>query len=174
MNIFLLVLLRLIHIVAGILWGGAAVFFLVFVKPSVKSIGAAGPQFMQTLTTRQKLPLFMVSMSLLTVVAGSILLWYTSGGLNWNWITSGPGTGFTIGSLTALIAFLFGTFVIGPTSGQMGELGGKIAASGGPPSPEQMVQLQALEKRLSIAEWIDFIMLSIAMITMATARYWIF
>jgi uncharacterized membrane protein len=174
MNIYLILLLRLIHIVAGILWGGAAVYYLFFVKPSVKAIGAAGPQFMQHLAERRKLPLFMVGTSLLTVLAGGVLYWSSSGGFNAAWIASGPGIGFTIGSVAALVAFLFGNFGIGPTSAQMGALGGQIAASGKGPTPEQVAKMQALEKRLNFAEQVDFIMLVISMLTMATARYWTF
>jgi uncharacterized membrane protein len=174
MNVFLLIVLRLVHVVAGILWGGAAVYYLFFVKPSVKAIGAVGPQFMQNLMERRKLPIFMMSTSLLTVLAGGILFWFSSGGFTAAWITSGPGIGFTIGSLAALVAFLVGTFGIGPTSAQIGALGGQIAASGNGPTPQQAVKMQTLEKRLSFVEQIDFIMLVIAMLTMATARYWSF
>jgi len=74
MTIYLLNLLRLVHVVAGILWAGAAISYLFFVKPSVQSIGAAGPQFMQSLMERRKYPLFMVSMSLLTVLAITMAL----------------------------------------------------------------------------------------------------
>jgi hypothetical protein len=56
----------------------------------------------------------------------------------------------------------------------MGALGAQIAASGKGPTPEQVAKMQALEKRLNIAERVDFIMLAIAMLTMATARYWTF
>ena len=174
MNIYLLNLLRLVHVVAGTLWAGAAISYLFFVKPSVQSIGPVGPQFMQTLMQRRKYPLFMISTSLLTVLAGGILFWFLSGRLSLAWISTGPGLGFTIGSLAALVAFLVGTFGIGPTSGQMAELGGQIAASDKGPSPEQIGRLQALEKRLNLAEQIDFIMLVISMLTMATARYWAF
>lgn len=173
MNIYLLLVFRLAHIVAGILWAGAAVFYLFFVKPSVHSIGPAGPTFMQTLAQRRRYPLFMVSVSLLTVLAGGILYWKSSGGLTIDWIKTGPGLGFTIGSLAALVAFLVGSFGIGPTSAQMGELGQEMAASGGKPSSDQVVRMQRLEKRLNRAEWIDFVMLVIAMLTMATARYWV-
>jgi hypothetical protein len=174
MNVFLLIVLRLVHVVAGILWGGAAIYYLFFVKPSVKAIGAAGPQFMQYMAERRRLPLFMVGTSLLTVLAGGILFWFSSGGFNAAWIASGPGIGFTIGSVAALVAFLFGTFGIGPTSAQMGALGAQIAVSGKGPTPEQAAKMQALEKRLNVAEQVDFIMLVIAMLTMATARYWTF
>lgn len=174
MNEYLLIFLRLVHIFAGTLWIGAAIFYLFFIKPSVKAIGPTGPQFMQNLTERQKYPLFMMSTSLLTVLAGGALYLYTSGGFNLAWIRTGTGLGFTIGSLAALVAFLVGSLVIGPTSGQMGALGKQIGMSGKPPAPEQISTLQALEKKLSTAERIDFVMLTIAMLTMATARYWTF
>jgi hypothetical protein len=174
MNVFLLIVLRLVHVMAGILWGGAAVYYLFFVKPSVKAIGTAGPQFMQNMMERRKLPIFMMGTSLLTVLAGGALYWFSSGGLNSAWLTSGAGIGFSLGSLAALVAFLVGSFGIGPTSGQIGALGGQIAASGKGPTPEQIRTLQILEKRLVRAEQIDFIMLVIAMLTMATARYWTF
>jgi hypothetical protein len=56
----------------------------------------------------------------------------------------------------------------------MGALGQQIGAAGGIPTPEQISTLQALEKKLSRAELVDFVMLVIAMLTMATARYWVF
>lgn len=174
MNTTLIIFLRLVHVFAGALWVGAAIFYLFFIKPSVKAIGPAGPQFMQNLTERRKYPMFMMSTSLLTVLAGGVLYFYSSGGFNLAWLRSGPGIGFTLGSLAALVAFLVGSLVIGPTSGQMGALGKQISMSGKPPSPEQISALQALEKKMASAERIDFIMLAIAMLTMATARYWIF
>lgn len=174
MNIYLLNLFRLIHVVAGILWAGAAISYIFFVKPSVQSIGVAGPQLMHHLMQRRKYPAFMMGTSLLTILAGVPLLWFISGGLNLRWITSGPGLGFTIGSLAALIAFFVGGIGIGPTSEKMVALGKQIVASDKGPLPEQIDQMQALEKRLSLAERIDFIMLAIAMLTMATARYWAF
>lgn len=174
MNAYLLIFLRLVHIFAGALWIGAAIVYLFYIKPSVKAIGASGPQFMQNLMGRQKYPLFMMSTSLLTVLAGGALYVFTSGGFNLTWILSGTGLGFTIGSLAALVAFVVGSFVIGPTSGQLGALGQQIGMSGKPPTAEQLKTLHSLEMKLTRAEKIDFIMLSLAMLTMATARYWTF
>lgn len=174
MNAYLLISLRLIHVFAGALWIGAAIFYLFFIKPTVKSIGPAGPQFMQSLTTRARYPMFMVSVSLLTVLAGGALYLITSGGFNPTWLRSGSGIGFTIGSVAALVAFLVGTFGIGPTAGSMGALGQKMAQAGEPPTPEQMNTMHSLERRLRQAEVIDFVMLTLSMLTMATARYWVF
>lgn len=173
MNTYLLLALRLVHILAGILWSGTAVFYLFYIKPAVKLVGPTGGRFMEALVERRKYPLFMVSTSLLTVIAGGVLYWNASGGFTLAWIKTGTGVGFTIGSLSALIAFLTGNIGIGPTSAKMGVLGQQMLAAGGPPSPEQLTAMQALERKLNTAEWIDFIALVIAMLTMATARYWI-
>jgi uncharacterized membrane protein len=174
MNIYLLILLRVVHVVAGILWAGAGITYLFFIKPSVKAIGPAGPQFMQNMAQRRKYPTFMMSTSLLTVLAGIALYWFSSGGLNLAWITTGVGIGFTIGSLAALAAFLIGSTIIGPTSGKMGALGGQIAATGNGPTAEQIDQLHTMETKLNRAEGIEFVLLVISLVTMATARYWTF
>ena len=56
----------------------------------------------------------------------------------------------------------------------MGELGKEIGESGGTPSPEQTDEMQKLEKEFTQFERIEFIILSISLIAMATARYWYF
>lgn len=172
MSIFLLNTLRLAHVVAGILWAGAAITYLFYIKPSVKSIGAAGPQFMRSMMERRKYPVFMTIASLLTVLAGLALYWVTSGGLSAAWITSGPGIGFTIGSVAALIAFFLGMFGIGPTAGKIGALGSAMAAAPQGPTTEQLNQMRQLEERASLLERVEFGLFVIALVTMATARYW--
>jgi len=174
MNAYLLITLRMIHIFAGALWIGAAIFYLFFIKPTVKAIGPVGPQFMQNLAERRKYPLFMVSVSLLTVLAGIGLYLYASGGIQLAWIRTGPGLGYTLGALAALVAFFVGNFGIGPTASKMGALGGQISNSGGKPTPEQVTSIQALDKKLSLLENIDFVTLTLSMLLMATARYWAF
>ncbi len=44
-------------------------------------------------------------------------------------------------------------------------------AAGGPPSPEQMAEIQALQKTLDQATRRTALLLTIALIGMATARY---
>lgn len=174
MNVYLLIFFRILHIFSGGLWIGAAIVYLFFIKPSVKAIGPAGGQFMQTLSGRSRYPLFMMVTSLLTVVAGGVLLVHASGGFNLAWFRTGPGIGFTIGSLAAFVAFLVGSFGIGPTAARIGSIGQQIARAGGPPAPELLQELSALEEKINRAEVVDFVFLSISMLTMATARYWFF
>ena len=169
-----ILILRTIHIVAGTLWVGSAVFYLLFVEPSAKSLGPSAPKFMQTLIERRRYPLFMNVVASLTIIAGGLLYWPLSGGLNSSWITSGPGLGLTVGALVALVVYGIGFFMIRPRADHMGRLGREIAANGGPPTPEQVAELAKIEAELTSIGRVDALLLIVALVFMASARYWIF
>jgi hypothetical protein len=174
MEVYAILFLRILHIVAGVLWAGAAIVYVMYVKPSVQLIGPAGPVFMQAYIGRRKYPLFMQVNSTLCMLAGVILFWYASGGLSASWLASGPGIGFTIGSVAGLLSFVLGAAFIGPRGGRIGKLGAAIAAAGGPPSAAQAQEMHRLEVELARLEQVEFVLLVIALLTMATARYWYF
>lgn len=167
-----LLTLRLVHIVAGVLWVGSAVFYLLFVTPAVKALGAAGPTFVQDLIERRRYPMFMNISSALTIVAGGLLFWHTSGGLQVGWLQSGPGIGFAIGSVLAIIVFGIGFFMIRPRAERLGALSKAIGMAGGPPAPAQRAELERLDSEMLRLERLDVALLTLALITMATARYW--
>jgi len=173
-EIYIILALRVLHVVAGVLWAGAAIVYLTYVKPAVQLIGPAGPMFMQAFVVRRKYPRFMQVSSILCVVAGVIMFWYSSGGLSASWLTSGPGIGFTIGSVAGLLSFFLGALFIGPRGGRIGKLGQEIAAAGGPPSAAQAEEMHRLETEIARYENVEFVLLAISLLTMATARYWYF
>ena len=104
MNI-VMILLRLVHIGAGVFWAGAAVMIAAFVEPAVKESGPEGGRFMQRLVRGQRLSTYMSLSSLATALSGLILYWPVSGHLSVQWLTSGPGLTLTIGSVAGLLAF---------------------------------------------------------------------
>lgn len=176
MSAFLLyvLVLRLIHILAGVLWAGSAIFYFLFVEPTVKGLGPTGPKFMQGLIDKRHYPIFMNVASTLTILAGVLLFWHMSGGLQPAWILSKPGIGFTIGSVVAIAVFGIGFFMIRPRAGRMGAIGKAVAKANGQPTTEQAAELQRLEGEMHGIGRIEVILLTISLITMATARYWIF
>lgn len=174
MNIYFILFLRFVHIFAGALWVGSAILYFFYVEPTVKNLGPAGGKFMFEFVEKRRYPIFMTVVSLLTIMSGIPLYWMISGGFKLNWMKSGPGLGFTIGSILPLIAFLMGILLLTPRGKRMGELGMEIGESGGTPTPEQTDEMQKLEKEFAQFERIEFIILSISLIAMATARYWYF
>ena len=88
------------------------------------------------------------------------------------WVTSSFGLVLTIGGLLATAAAYFGITGIGNNVEKLVELGDQVAASGGPPTPEQGAQMAHLGAEIKKHGQIDIVLLFLAVAAMATARYW--
>ena len=168
----LLLLLRVLHIGSGIFWVGAAFTFFLFVSPSAKAIGTdAQGAFMDQITRVRRFPTAVLVAGTITVLAGALLYWRDSGGLNAAWISSPTGIGFSIGALTAIVSLALGPIFILPSVDGLQAIGGRLQAEHRPPTPEEGATLQALDRRLTQVGQIDLVLLSVAVLMMATARY---
>ncbi|HEX9616523.1 MAG TPA: hypothetical protein VGA03_03855 [Anaerolineales bacterium] len=173
MDIFV-ILLRIIHIFAGMFWVGAALIGTFFLVPAAKSSGPEGQKFIQNLMERFRFRAAISVAAILTILAGFLLYVRDSGGLQLSWITSSVGLGFTIGALAALASLFYGAIVMGPTGKKFGELAAAIQSQGNPPTPEQGSEMAKLNARMSSASLVNMVLLVIALLAMATARYWSF
>lgn len=169
-----LIVLRIVHIVGGTAWLGGAIIYGMFVEPTVKATAPGSQQFMQYFIVRRHYPTYMTVSSLATILSGALLLWQGSDGLDPNWVTSGPGVILTLGSVLGIIALCMGLFIMSPTAKRMMGLGQAMQAAGGPPLPEQMSELHQLESKLSQVGKTEFVLMLVSLLTMATARYWLF
>jgi hypothetical protein len=165
------IILRVIHIGAGVFWVGAAFVLFLFVQPSAREVGPAGQAFMGHLTTRKKLPLAVLLAGVVTVLAGLLLYWQASDGFDAEWISSGPGISFTVGGIAAIVTLALGLTVTKPAIDRMGALGQEIGSSGGPPTPEQAAELQLLQAKTVLVGRISLVLLAVAVVAMAIARY---
>lgn len=167
----MIILLRLIHIVAGVFWAGTAIFTAVFLIPSIRALGPGGGPVMQQIAQVRKLPMYFLGAGVLTVLSGIGLYWRASGGFRNAWMHSGPGATFGIGALFALIAMFVGIFVATPTAKRAGALAAAIGSAGRPASPEQMTEMQRLQARMGKASALGATLLVLATSAMAVARY---
>lgn len=166
-----MVVMRILHIVAGVFWVGSAAFFFFFIEPTATKLGPTAGPFMEEVTVRRKMPIVFTAASALTVVAGILLYWRSSGGFDLDWITSETGMTFTIGAVAAIAAFLAGFVLIKPRVERMGAIGAEVQASGGPPSQAQMAEVQGIQHELRNIGRVDLVLLTIAVVAMAIARY---
>lgn len=166
-----LVVLRIVHIVSGVLWVGGAALFFFYIEPTLNSLGPDAEKFMNELVNRRKVPIYFVIASSLAVVFGLILYWRASNGLQSVWVTSPTGLAFGLGGLAALIAWLGGNLLIPRTISQLVAVTTEMKATGGPPSDELMVRLHAVQHRLHNIGLVDIVLLGIAVVAMASARY---
>jgi hypothetical protein len=169
MNIYLLVL-RLAHIIAGIIWGGGALIMEFFIGRTVMATGESGQKFVQHLMNKLRMHNFMTAMAITTILGGILLYWHDSDGFTSAWMKSSTGIGFTIGAIFGLIAFVFGA-IFGAANAKLGQVGSQVQ---GKPTAEQLSQIQALQKRIQTVSPIHVYSMILAMIFMATARYFVF
>lgn len=164
---YLIWLLRILHIGAGVFWVGGSLVTMFFLGPTVGATGEAGQKFMGHLLNNMKLSVRLSAAAGITVLAGAILYWIDSQGFSSSWMKSGAGIGFTIGAVFALIGFVFG-ILVGRTNKAMAQFGAKIQ---GKPTPEQITQLQTMQKQLATYSRITGPSLILAVILMSIARY---
>jgi uncharacterized membrane protein len=170
MDIYVLVL-RLVHVLAGVFWAGGVIMMAYFIEPAVKATGPEGSKFMQRLSGGRFTPLMAIAAPA-NVIAGLLLYIKDSAGFRIEWILTPSGIGFTIGAISGLVAFVIGFFVTRPTIETLGALGKEIQAAGKPPTSEQLTKLHGLQEKLTTASLQSAIFIVITLISMATARYW--
>lgn len=166
-----MVILRVVHILAGVFWVGSAFFFFAFVEPTARTLGPDAQRFMQHMTVVRRVPMMVTAAAGLTVLAGVLLYWRDSGGFQLSWITSPPGLGVTAGAVFGIAAFVLGLVTVRPQVERLGRLGHEIETAGGPPTTTQLGEIGALTEGLRRAGAIDVALLTVAVVAMATARF---
>ena len=165
---WLTILLRIIHIFSGVFWAGTTFFFVAFLSPSVNATAPEGSKVMGYLIQRTRYVNVITLAAVLNPISG---LWMYWNEFHFNAFTSSYGWGLSLGGLAGLIAAGVGLLVTRPAAVKMGELGKKIQAAGGPPTPDQMKQLQLLGGKLASGARLTAILLTLALLGMSTARY---
>lgn len=174
MIVYYLFVLRLVHVISSVCWAGGAFIFFLFIEPTAKALAPNGMQFVEYMVTKRRFSIFMVISSTLTVLSGALLIWLSAGGQWSNYVNTGPGLGFTLGSIVGALVYLIGMFGVNPRAMKLARLGKEIQVAGGPPTPAQSVELQKLNREMSILDTADFLLVALSLALMATARYWLF
>jgi hypothetical protein len=165
---------RFLHIVSGVLWVGAAFLFVAFIGPSAAEVGPSAGPLLTAAVKKRKVAKVISLLGMITVAAGWVM-WFRlaerSSSLG-DWVGSSYGLALTIGGVIATITFFVGYYGVGRNVERMVDLGGEIAAAGGPPTPEQDAEMQRLGSALERHGKADVVLLLLAVTAMATAQYW--
>lgn len=170
-NNSLLLLLRLVHIVVGVLWVGTTIFLATFLVPTIKAIGPAGGAVMQELVQRRKLSLYLSIAGPLVLLSGIALYGLADEASGGAFRRSHNGMTFGVGGALALIGGLIGMFYSGPQARRLGEMSQAIRERGTPPTPEEGATLGAMQARLGGIQRVVAVLLLLATIAMSVARY---
>lgn len=162
-------LLRLVHILSGIFWAGTAFFNAGFLLPAVQETGPAGGQFVQHLMAKRRVPIYLASAMLLTLISGFVLYGRLVSATNGAWAESRPGMVYGMGGLAALLAGVVGLGLSWSAGRRMAAIGQRITDAG--PSPEQQSEIQRLQRRVALGARITAALLLISASAMAVGRY---
>jgi uncharacterized membrane protein len=164
---------RPIHIIAGALWFGSAFLFSLFIGPSAAKVGPSAGPLLHVAVKERKVSAWITRLAITAVAAGWLMWLYHAqqAGLSAWWDLTEAKVLF-LGGLIATVAMFEGLHGVGRNVEHMVDLGDEIAGSGGPPSPEQGAEMGRLGAAIKKHSQIDLLLITLAVICMATARYW--
>jgi hypothetical protein len=169
-----MIVFRVVHILAGVAWGGSVFLFVVFLQPSAGAIGPAAAPFLGELLGKRKLVDAILWIAAFSIAGGVLLYWHDVqlfGGLG-DWVGSREGFVLTIGAVAAIVAFLIGLFGTKPRLDRVLALNRQVAGAGGPPAPEQTAEIGRLQSQLRILARTSLALIGVSVLAMSTARYW--
>ena len=147
---YLMLVLRLTHILAGIFWVGATLTTTYYLKQSIE------------MYSRKRLATAMTAAGILNVLAGYAMYWLDSDGFSSAWTHSGPGIGFAVGGAFGLFGLILRV------------LANRKIKSLGRPGNELSEILVGDEQHLERLDMLNVLVLIIAVMFMAAARYLVF
>ena len=164
-----LIVLRVIHVLGGIVWVGVGIFMMFFLGPAMQSMGPAAGQVMGALQKR-KFMVILPIIAILTMLSGLRLMMIASGNFGAGYFQTPMGRTFAGAGLAAILAFVIGLVVNRPAMMKMGTLQQSMTSD--PASKERIqAEIKKLQQRMAVVGFIVTALLLIAAIGMAIARY---
>lgn len=164
-----LLVLRVVHVVGGIIWVGSGVLMGLFLAPALATLGPTAGQVMGALQKR-KMMVFMPTVAILTILSGIRLMMITSMGFSGAYFATGPGKAFAIAGLAGIIAFLVGILFNLPIAKKMAKISQEMASN--PANKDALAaEAKSLQQRAATMGFAVLGLLLFAAIGMAVARY---
>ena len=167
-----ILVLRLIHIVAGAFWVGSVFTVFLFVQPAAATVGPDATRFTYELLHDRRLPLVILASAATTVLAGIWLLVITSNGLDPDVLFDASRLGYTVGGIVAILTFAVGSLYVFPRTMVVVRTLGRLVTERRPPTPDEQQVLARAGDESRRAGWIVLGGLAIAVASRATASLW--
>ncbi len=166
-----LLIMRLIHIVAGMMWVGTGLFNALFLVPSLTGTPALMGPVMTSLRQRglfTALPII----ALLTIGSGARLMFIISASSPTGYLSTPVGQAFAASGLCAMLAFLSSLLVSRPAFQRAGTLSAKLPSAATDDERASLTARIARLRRISgVASTVATAGLVLAAGGMSVARY---
>ena len=164
-----LVLLRLIHIVAAVAWVGLGGVMALYIGPAVGRAGESGLRFLKTLLIHTSYGRIFPIVAGLTMLAGILL--YLVGNSASHFTTTGNIV-LGIGALAGILAGIHGGATTGRATTALSKaLEQHVPEGNGSVSADGLATLRDLAAKLGGHARLSFVLMVIALLGMASARY---
>ena len=172
-----MIVLRLFHIVGGVLWVGSAFLFVAVIGPSAAEVGPSAGPLLTVAIKKRKTSTLITAFAISTVIAGWLMWLMNLRDLDWNvttWVfhSGGYGLALTIGGILATVAAYEGYWHVARGVEGLVDLGAEMAAVEGPPPAEKIATMERIQGQVKRHGQIDIVLLLLTVVFMATARYW--
>ncbi len=160
------VILRLLHIVSGVLWVGGAVIFAWVVEPRIRALGPeiAGPVIV---SIGRVISPVLLSLGGITIIVGFVLIDRTPGRSFDQLFDSDWGWAIGLGLVTSIIGYVIGLAAWMKTK----KILALVDAADGPPGPEEMAERINLSGQARMMVRTASVFIVIAVGTMASASW---
>jgi hypothetical protein len=167
----LVIVLRLVHVVAGAIWVGMVVFATFFLMPAVQEVGPDGGKVMAAVQ-RRGLMTVMPILALAALISGIWLYVRAAAGMHAEFARSPVGMAFGLGGLAAIVAWVLGMAVLRPSMLKAMALGQSLGPSANAEERQRvMAEAQRLRTRAAAASRATAYLLLFSVAAMAVARY---
>jgi putative copper export protein len=166
----LMIIMRIIHIFAGVFWVGSTFLLIGYIEPTVAATGDSGRQFMSYLGTKTKFSPVMALAGTLSLLSG-LVMYYIIFDVSTDGLSSGYGLSLTVGAIAGIIALITGFVFQGRSAKKMRAVAAEMEAAGGPPTPEQMAVMKEGAERIALGTRIGAVLMTIALLGMSIAQY---
>jgi hypothetical protein len=163
------IILRLVHILAGVFWAGTVFLMAGFLVPTMRATGREGGVFVQYLMRERRLQASLGIAMLLTVLSGIAMYARLAASTRGAWAGTAPGIAYGVGAVAAIVGGIVGAAFGGSAGRRIAAIGARIGAAG--PSVEQQAEMGRLQARIRNGTRLAAGCLAVAASAMAVARY---
>ena len=170
MDQWMVISLRVVHILTGAAWVGGAFLLMGFILPRARNLGPVrGGVYLNEFLDHPGFSLYISGVEGLAVLTGIVLYWNASGGLQGAWVTSPTGVAFSLGGTAAIVAL--GISI--PISNSLSKLYHLTDSvdSHRIGNPDHLTAFKGYHSRLARLGTIYAILLTVAVVGMASAQY---
>lgn len=162
--------LRILHVLGGVIWAGTAIFLSFFLIPALGDVGPAGGQVMGALVKRRVF-VIIPTIAVIVMIAGLRMMWISSDGFSMAYFGTWLGAAYLTGTVLSVSTLTLFFTVNRPAITLMMKLGAKLAAAPDAEKGAIAAEMAAVRARAAMGSRAAALLMGTTAVLMALARY---